>query len=207
MEFGADTYAVAEGGAQSVTVTLSADPERTVTIPLSKTEQGGATSADYSGVPVSVTFNAGETSRQFTFNATDDTVDDDGESVRLEFGTLPDRVSAGTRDQITFNITDNDDPEVTVEFGADTYAVAEGSTQSVRVTLSADPERTVIIPIVATGQGGAGADGVQSCELSCFPCCCISLTTSVTIIIRNPTASGSVIADRKDQNPLISVAA
>ena len=156
VEFGADTYAVAEGGAQSVTVTLSADPERTVAVPVVvAANQGGATSADYSGVPSSVTFTAGQTSRTLTFRATDDTVDDDDESVKLEFGTLPSRVSQGARNETTVNIGDDDAPEVTVEFGADTYAVAEGGAQSVTVTLSADPERTVTIPLSKTEQGGA----------------------------------------------------
>ena len=157
VQFGADTYAVAEGGAQSVTVTLSADPERTVAVPVVvAANQGGATSADYSGVPASVTFNAGQTSRTLTFRATDDTVDDDDESVKLAFGTLPSRVSQGARNETTVNIGDDDDPEVTVQFGADTYAVAEGGAQSVTVTLSADPERTVAIPVVvAASQGGA----------------------------------------------------
>ena len=39
-----------------------------------------------------------------------------------------------------------------VEFGASAYTVAEGASQSITVTLSADPERTLIIPIEATGQ-------------------------------------------------------
>ena len=66
-------------------VTLSADPERTVVIPVTKTaNQGGATAEDYSGVPASVTFNSGQTSRTFTFTAAQDTVDDDGESVKLD---------------------------------------------------------------------------------------------------------------------------
>ena len=39
-----------------VTLTLSADPERTVVIPIETTELDGATGADYS-VPSSVTFN------------------------------------------------------------------------------------------------------------------------------------------------------
>ena len=60
---------------------LSADPERTVAIPIEKTDQDGASSADYSGVPASVTFNSGDTSKSFTFTATADTLDDDGESV------------------------------------------------------------------------------------------------------------------------------
>ena len=54
----------------TVTVTLSADPERTVTIPITKTDQDGASSADYSGVPASVTFNSGDTEKTFTFTAT-----------------------------------------------------------------------------------------------------------------------------------------
>ena len=69
-QFGQSAYTVAEGGAQTVTVTLSADPERTVAIPIEKTDQNGATAADYSGVPTSVTFNSGETSMSFTFEAT-----------------------------------------------------------------------------------------------------------------------------------------
>ena len=61
-------------------VTLSADPERSVTVPLTATNQDGASSADYSGVPESVNFASGDTEKSFTFAATADTVDDDGES-------------------------------------------------------------------------------------------------------------------------------
>ena len=155
VSFGADAYTVLEGDTQSVTVTLSADPERTVVIPLAATDQGDATSADYS-VPLSVTFDAGDMSKTITFSATDDTEDDDGESVLLGFGTtLPSGVSAGTPATTTVSIGDDDDPQVTVSFDADAYTVAEGGTQSVTVTLSADPERTVIIPLVATNKGGA----------------------------------------------------
>ena len=67
---------------------LSADPRRTVTIPLTKTNQGGATASDYS-VPTSVIFNSGDTEKTFTFTAIQDTVDDDGESVKWALGTCP----------------------------------------------------------------------------------------------------------------------
>ena len=45
-----------------------------------------------------VTFNAGEMSKSFTFAGTlDDTLDDDDESVQLGFGAMPDaRVNPGT---------------------------------------------------------------------------------------------------------------
>ena len=141
-----------------MTVTLSADPERTLIIPIETMDRGGATTADYSGVPETVTFNAGDTSKSFTFAATLDTVDDDDEGVLLEFGTMPDeRVSAGPHAEATVSITDDDDPEVTVSFEADAYSVAEGGSAGVKVTLSADPERNVTIPIVTMGQGGASS--------------------------------------------------
>ena len=63
---------------------------------------------------------------------TADTVDDEGES--------------------TVSITD-DDPQVTVSSGQAAYTVAEGGAQPGTVTRSADPERTVVIPIEATPKG------------------------------------------------------
>ena len=84
-----------EGGEVTLAVVLSADPERTVTIPLTRTNQGGATGSDYSGVPASVTFASGETRKTFVFAALEDTDQEDGESVKLGFGTRPDRVDPG----------------------------------------------------------------------------------------------------------------
>ena len=175
VSFGASSYTVEESddtgtdavqeNEVEVTLTLDADPERTVTIPLSKTNQGGATSADYSGVPADVVFNSGETSKSFTFTATDDTDNDDGESVKLAFGTLPADVTAGTTSETTVSITDNDNPAVTVSFGAATYSIDEADdpdTDAVRenqavieVRLSAAPERQVVVPLTKTNQGGA----------------------------------------------------
>ena len=62
------TYTVAEGSSGGREVTLSEDPERSVTIPLRTANQGGASDSDYSGVPASVTFNSGETEKTFTFH-------------------------------------------------------------------------------------------------------------------------------------------
>ena len=153
------TYSVTESGSVTVKVQLSADPKRTVTIPLTTTNQGGATGADYSGVPASVTFQSGDTEKSFTFTAAEDTDDDDDESVKLGFGTLPTGVTAGTTSESTISIRDNDDPAVTVRFELANYSVAEGDTVAVKVQLSAAPERTVAIPLTTTNQSGAtGAD-------------------------------------------------
>ena len=102
------TYTVGEGSSEVIKVILSADPERSVTVPISRTNQDGATDGDYSGVAAnaSVTFNSGDTEKSITFAATDDSVDDDGESVLLGFGTLPTGVSLGINGESTVNITD-----------------------------------------------------------------------------------------------------
>ena len=148
VSFALDTYTVAEGDRIPVTVSLNADPERTVVIPITTTNQGATSSTDYS-VPTSVTFDAGETSRTITVWATQDTENDDGESVRLGFEMLPNAVSAGTTATTTVSITDDDDPQVTVSYQPAAYTVPEGDVVTMTVTLSADPERTLEIPIRA----------------------------------------------------------
>ena len=97
VRFGASSYTAIEGVAGAVvTVELNPAAARAVTILVTATPQSGASSADYSGVPGSVTFAAGETEKSFTVTATDDSVDDDGESVQLGFGRLPSGVQLGS---------------------------------------------------------------------------------------------------------------
>ena len=160
VSFESDTYSVTEGSTVTVKVKLSADPERQVIITVTASEQGGADTSDYSGVPVDVTFESGETEQTFTFTAEQDTVDDDNESVRLRFDSnLPDQVSEGlTNNEATVSIDDDDVPSVEVSFELATYSVNEGSTVEVKVKLSADPERQVIIPITTNEQDGASSN-------------------------------------------------
>ena len=148
---------VDEGGSATITVSLDKDPEREVIVLLTPTDLGGASAMDdYSGIPEDVTFaDGGATTQSFTFQASDDDVDDDGEGVTIGFGTLPARVSAGTSNEVTLSIEDNDVPEVTVSFEQAAYAVGEGSSVTVKVKLSADPERNLTIPLSPVDQGGA----------------------------------------------------
>ena len=160
------TYTVAEGAIATITVTLDKDPERMVSIPLTASGQGGATEEDdYSDFPASVSFASGDMSKTFTFTVDSDDVDDDDESLVVGFDTLPTGVTAGTIAETTVNITDDDDPEVMVSFEQALYTVAESDDPetldveehkvTVTVSLSADPERTVTVPLTATGQDGA----------------------------------------------------
>ena len=169
VNFDRATYIIDEGADQLVTVTLSADPERTVTIPFVKTEVG-ATRADYRGVPARVVFNSGDTEQTFTVTTVNDTVDDDDERIELSFGTpLPEAVTRGSVDATSIQITDDDDPVVTVSFKESSYTVAEGGSVEVTVTLSADPERDVTVEIRASGQGGVTLQGNTDRDYSGVP--------------------------------------
>ena len=156
-------YTAEEGGATAtVRVRLSAAPGRTVTIDLT-TENRGATSEDYSGLPGSVTFGASETEKSFTVTATDDSQDDDRESVAIGFGSLPSKVSAGSPSEAVVQLTDNDSvvSRLVVRFDASAEAVRdgveEGGSYRLGVSLSGTPGQTLTIPLTYTYLGGATA--------------------------------------------------
>ena len=118
VQFEQAAYTVAEGGTVTVTVTLSVDPEHMMVIPIAKENMGGAGSTDYSGVPQNVTFNAGDTSKSFDFDAAQDDEDDDGESVRVVFGSsLPPGVSLGALAETVVRIDDDDEAAVQQQLG------------------------------------------------------------------------------------------
>ncbi|MDE0679498.1 MAG: hypothetical protein OXI11_04675, partial [Gammaproteobacteria bacterium] len=150
-------YQATEGGASAtVTVNLSAKPERQVRIPIAVTHKAGASSADYSGIPANVMFGGSDTSKTFTVTATDDTVDDDGEWLSLSFGSLPTGVTLGNPGTERVDLIDNDVPNVTVSYVSANYQATEGgASATVTVRLNGRPERRVDIPIRASGGGGA----------------------------------------------------
>ena len=108
--FGASSYTVSEGTGATVFVYLSTAPTAPVTILLTKEHLGGATGTDYSGVPPSVTFTTEQTQRTFTVTATDDSVDDEGESLLLGFGPLPEGFAPGSPATARVILMDNDMP-------------------------------------------------------------------------------------------------
>ena len=172
--FGASSYTAAEGGATAtVAVQLSAAASATVTTPLTKTHRGGATTADYSGVPSNVTFTAGQTRRTFTVTATDDADKDGGESVQLGFGTLPGGYAPGARRTATVTLVD-DDATLIVNFGTErhtTVKVRESDTVWHRFIFSlstsrygppnGNPQQPVTIPLVVTHRGGTTTEDYE----------------------------------------------
>ena len=111
VSFESPHYSAYEAGEGApVTVTLTPAPSTSVTIPISATGQDGATSADWRGIPSSLTFAAGERSKTFTVTAVEDVAADEGESVLLEFGTLPSGTPAGYRTTTVVHFFDKANP-------------------------------------------------------------------------------------------------
>ena len=165
VSFEASAYTAIEG-VQDVTVTveLFLAASRAVTILLTATPQGGATAADWSGVPESVTFAADETSKTFTMTARSDSVDETGESVQLGFGTLPSGIKVGSPSTATVALVEAEDVSTWyVWFGASAYTVTEGGTARVTLHLNAPwkPDRNEVLTVPLFDpehQGGASAD-------------------------------------------------
>ena len=86
---------VRESERGTVTANISPAAVGQVSVPLSVTHQGGASAADYSGVPGSLAFNAGSNQASFTVSVMADEENDPGESIDVSFGSLPDKVNAG----------------------------------------------------------------------------------------------------------------
>ena len=147
VSLGQSAYTVLEGVTLAVPITLSAAPQRTVTIPVQARNGYRTYDDDYSVSPTSVTFNTGDTEQTITFTANLDRSVDGG-SVHLSFGTLPEGMTAGATSRATVRITD---ATLLVKFklprGLNPYydnsqfTVKEGHTVDVTVELSPAPQR------------------------------------------------------------------
>ena len=156
-------YRVAEGGHVDLPVTLSAAPERQVTIPIKVEVAGGAEAVDYSVSPASLTFGASETDKTLRVSASNDGAVDPGEGVTLSFGTtLPERISEGGIAEATVAIRDTDFTFApafaagagTTESDTDVYAVSESSSV-LRLSLRLETPRgarvvDIVDPVVVT---------------------------------------------------------
>ena len=166
VSFGAVTYTATEGGADAtVRVELDAAPGRSVTVPLTKAHLGNATAADYSGIPMNVTFAANQTSRTFAVMATAGDGSDGGESVSIGFGTLPEGVFAGSPAATTVTLADGGEQRLVVNFGSSrghTVQVHEGARRlRLNVLLDSSPRRPVTIPLVVTHVGRRDGGGLR----------------------------------------------
>ena len=166
VSFGAASLSVDEGGSATVTLTLAEAPTASVTVPLVAAPGAGLDSNDYSGVPASVTFNAGETSKSFEVTAEQDTDDEPDERLTLSLGLLPHPYIPGTPREFVLTVVDDDYPIVSATFDEATASVTEGGSVEVTVNLSQVPEREVVLPIRATRGANLAAAEVEGVPAS-----------------------------------------
>ena len=100
VRFGTDTDRTVRvrerGWPHRITISLDQKPLRPVTIPLVVTHLGGATAADYTGIPGSVTFKANKKQSGFNMYAVLDQQIEIGEGLRIDFGPMPPGVSVSS---------------------------------------------------------------------------------------------------------------
>ena len=160
-----DTYSFREdddwvGRPDSVQVRLGLNgvPGREVEVPIAVTHQGGATQADYSGVPETVRFGPNDTMQSFTVRSRDDSELDHGESLLLSLGPLPAGMAAGTPSTATVSIEDNELPAPRISFAPGPYRVDEGGTVQVTLEMTMPPRKRIVVPLIALTQDGATGD-------------------------------------------------
>ena len=158
--FGRAEYAAMEGGdSVMVTVTLSAAPEREVTVPITVQPQGGASPGDHSVVPASVTFGPDETVKSFAVTAVEEDDRDRNESLTLAFGALPEGVSEGNPASATVMLLDNDTGvALIVMLGTPSAtSVDEGGSVEIPVTVHPAPEQAQLTVTYGLTTGTAAA--------------------------------------------------
>ena len=150
-----------EDGEVTVEVRLSSPPVggTPVEVPIVARRGADLGSDEFSGVSDDVTFGANETSKSFTVEFIGDDDDELNETLTLEIGDLPDGYVAVSPSETVLTLEDDDLPIVTASFRkASATVIDEGAGIEVVVTLDEEPDREVVLPIVATRSSGLEAD-------------------------------------------------
>ena len=160
VSFGAAAYSVSEGTTRLVPVVLSAAHGHADNVEVPIIATAVSASADDFSVAASVSFAAGETTKTVAFDAIDDDLVEDSETVELSFGVLAAGFSEGSTALATVTVADAD--AAVLGFSVDTSEVSEGAETELTfaitngVTFAADQT----INIAVSGSATAGDDFV-----------------------------------------------
>ena len=114
VSFDSATYSATEGGSNAtVTVQLNAPAPAQLVVPIAAEPVGETEASDWEGIPEQLTFETGETTKSFMVIAFDDDIEDDGEMVKLGFGTLPEGWVAGSNATAEITLINDDTPQGT----------------------------------------------------------------------------------------------
>ena len=147
-----------EAGTALVTVILSAESGKTITVDYTTADGTATAGSDYTATSGTLTFTPGILSRSLNVAISQDTADEPSETFNVTL-TNPDNASLGAPSSASITIVDDDSPP-TVGFAGSAFDVSEtaGNT-SVTVTLSAASGKTITVDYTtADGTAIAGSD-------------------------------------------------
>ncbi len=109
----AATASGTEGGTATVTVTRLGDTSGTTKVDVVAAGGTATAGTDFSGLPTTVTFNPGETTKTVTISLADDATVEGDETVIIGLTNLSSAAVTGKLRAATLTITDNDSPDTT----------------------------------------------------------------------------------------------
>ena len=153
-----DVTVAEDAGSAVFTISLSKTWTSTVSVTVFTSDGTAEAGSDYTSLNTPATISAGSQSTSVSVPITDDSDDENNETFSITI-VNPSNATLGTA-SATGTITDDDtstsdqpDPLVTVSFASSTYRVTEPSSVDITIELDVDPQRSVVIPLVATPQG------------------------------------------------------
>ncbi len=148
---------VVEGSAVTITATLSEALSGDVTVPLT-IDAGTVETGDYTlPNPSAITITGGATSGTLTIQTHEDATEDkEDETFTVGFGTLPSILAAGSSSSVTVTITDDDKP--TVELTASPNPVEEGEVVTITAMVSEALMGDVTVPVTITASTAESGD-------------------------------------------------
>ena len=189
LEFSAtSTYTKDEGAGQfTIAVELSTASGLTVTVDYSTTAGTATAGLDYTTVAGTLTFTPGVTSQNIVVPISEDTLDENNETLKLGLANPQNATVAGTN-PATLTITDNDLPP-TVQIEAQVYSVDEAAGQvTITVTLSSVSELTATVGYATsdgTGESGAKSPGDYGAKTGTLTFSAGMTQTTITIAIND----------------------
>ncbi len=174
------------GGATTVTATLSAASAKTVTVNLAYS--GTATNAsDYTSSGTSIVIAAGATTGTVTITGVDDAAIEGTETVITDIDSVTNGTESGTQ-QVTVDLADDEGPSVTLGISGSPLA-ENGGIATVTATLSATSPVNVTVNLSYSGTATNTNDYTRS-------------GTSITVLAGNLTGTATItgVDDALDEN-------
>jgi len=167
----------------TVTVTISAAPSATVTVPYTVHASSSATGGgvDYTLANGTLTWNAGDgSSKTIAISVIDDSLDEYDETIVIHLGSPSGPAALGGVTTHTYTILDDDNPPNVSFASATSITAEEGGALSITIQLSAASGKNVTIPY-SVGIGSTASPGDYS--LTASPLVISAGNTSGTITL------------------------